>query len=142
MQTHANAIDFDYLQTMNIKLLKGRFFDENRASDTINSVIINETLAKEFNIYDDPIGKKIKPGFNDENNVPKILTVVGMVKDYHTNGFDSKIVPTIMIHWNTFGWMKQNFWWMQFKIKPNNVQETLKYIENYWKEEYRARISF
>ena len=29
--------------------------------------------------------------------------------------------------------MKQNFWWMQFKIKPNNVQETLKYIENYWK---------
>jgi putative ABC transport system permease protein len=37
------------------------------------------------------------------------------------------------MHWNTSNVMKQNFWWMQFKIKPNNVQETLKYIENYWK---------
>jgi putative ABC transport system permease protein len=118
---------------MDVTLLKGRFLQEDRASDTITNVIINETLAKAFNIYEDPIGKKIKPGFNDENNIPKILTVVGMVKDYHTNGLDRKITPTMTMHWNTFNWMKQNFWWMQFKIKPNNVQETLKYIENYWK---------
>jgi putative ABC transport system permease protein len=133
VQTYANAVDFGYLETMDVNLLKGRFLQEDRASDTITNVIINETLAKAFNIYEDPIGKKIKPGFNDENNIPKILTVVGMVKDYHTNGLDRKITPTMIMHWNTFNWMKQNFWWMQFKIKPNNVQETLKYIENYWK---------
>ncbi|WP_064968192.1 ABC transporter permease [Tenacibaculum ovolyticum] len=142
VKTYANAVDFDYLQTMDIKLLKGRFFDQNRASDTINNVIINETLAKEFNIYEDPIGKKIKPGFNDENSVAKTLTVVGMVKDSHTNGFDSKIAPTMITHWSTFGWMKQNFWWMQFKIKPNNVQETLKYIENYWKRNIEQGYPF
>ncbi|AUC83992.1 antibiotic ABC transporter permease [Polaribacter sp. ALD11] len=142
VQTYANAVDFDYLQTMKMKLLKGRFFDENRTSDTINNVIINETLAKAFNIYNDPIGKKIKPGFYDENGVLKVLNIIGMVKDNHTYGFDSKILPTMVTHWNTFNWMKQNFWWIQFKIKPNNTQETLKYIENYWGENIEQGYPF
>ena len=64
----------------------------------------------------------------------KEFEIVGMVKDYHTFGLDNEIVPTMMFHWNTFDWMKQNFWYMQFKIKPNNSQETLKFIENYWAE--------
>lgn len=142
VQNYANAVDFGYLETMDITLLKGRFLQEDRASDTITNVIINETLAKAFNIYKDPIGKKIKPGFNDENNVPKVLTFMGMVKYYHTNGLDRKITPTMTVHWNTFNWMKQNFWWMQFKIKPNNVQETLKYIENYWKANFEQGYPF
>ena len=142
VQTYANAIDFNYLQTMDIKLVKGRLLKENLASDTLKNVLINETLAKKFNIYDDPIGKKIDAGFGDETNDGKNLIVVGMVEDYHTNGLDSKIVPTMMIHWNTFGWMKQNFWWMQFKIKPDNADETLKYLEDYWKENIEQGYPF
>ncbi|WP_337994872.1 ABC transporter permease [Polaribacter ponticola] len=132
VQTYANAIDFNYLQTMNVKLVKGRYLQESFASDTLKNILINETLAKKFNIYDDPIGKKIDAGFGDEVNDGKNLIIVGMLKDYHTNGLDSEILPTMMMHWNTFDWMKQNFWWMQFKIKPDNAQETIKFIENYW----------
>ena len=142
VQTFANAIDFNYLETMKVTLLKGRFLDENKASDTIQNILINETSAKTFNIYDDPIGKKIKPGFNDKNNNVKEFEIVGMVKDYHTFGLDSEIVPTMMFHWNTFDWMKQNFWYMQFKIKPNNSQETLKFIENYWAENIEQGYPF
>jgi putative ABC transport system permease protein len=142
VQTFANAIDYNYLQTMNIKLLKGRFLQENLASDTLKNVLINETLAKAFNIYDDPIGKKINAGFGDEANDGKNLNVVGMLKDYHTHGLDSKIVPTIMMHWNTFDWMKQNFWWIQIKIKPDNAQETIKFLENYWKENIEQGYPF
>lgn len=142
VQTFANAVDFNYLQTMEVKLLKGRFLDKNKASDTIKNVLINETLAKAFNIYDDPIGKKIKPGFTDENNNVKVFEVVGMVQDYHTFGFDSKIEPTMMFHWNTFDWMKRNFWWVQFKVKSSDVQETLKVVENYWKENVEQGYPF
>ncbi|QOD61055.1 ABC transporter permease [Polaribacter haliotis] len=142
IQTHANAVDFNYLETMEVTLLKGRFLDENMASDTISNVIINETLAKELNIYDNPIGKKIRPGFSDETKKTKTFEVVGMVKDYHTFGLDRKIVPTFMFHWNTVGWVKNNFWKMQFKIKPNNVSETLKHLENYWKQNVEQGYPF
>ncbi|KGL64054.1 ABC transporter permease [Polaribacter sp. Hel1_85] len=142
VQTNGNAIDFNYLQTMDIQLLKGRFLQENRASDTIKNVLINETLARAFNIYEDPIGKKIKAGYGGSETKDGKFEVVGMIKDYHIWGLDSKIPPTMLMHWNTFNWMKRNFWMMQFKIKPNNAQETLKHIENYWKENVEQGYPF
>ena len=38
--------------------------------------------------------------------------------------------------------MKQNFGTMQFKIKSNNVEETLLYIESYWKENVEQGYPF
>ncbi|MEO9569563.1 MAG: ABC transporter permease [Polaribacter sp.] len=142
VQTNGNAIDFEYLQTMNIPLITGRLLQENKASDTLTNVLINETLAKAFNIYDNPIGKKIKSGYGGSESKDGKFQVVGMVKDYHILGMDSKIPPTMLFHWNTFNFMKQNFWMMQFKIKPDNVQETLRYIENYWKENVEQGYPF
>lgn len=142
IQTNANAIDYNYLNVMKIKVLKGRGLNEDFASDTIKNILINETLAKNLGIYDDPIGKKLNAGFGDEDNDGKNLVIIGMVKDYNTLGLDTKIPPTAFMHWNSFDWMKQNFWKVQFKIKPNNVQETLKYIESYWKENIEQGYPF
>ena len=141
VQTHVNAMDYNYLQTMNVRLLKGRFLEENKASDTIKNVIINETLAKAFQIYEDPIGKRITSDFNSDT-IKGSLEVVGMIKDYHVLGLDSKIPPTMLYHWNTFNWMKQNLWQMQFKIKSNSISETLKYIENYWNKHIEQGYPF
>jgi putative ABC transport system permease protein len=46
------------------------------------------------------------------------------------------------MHWNSFDWMKQNFWTIQFKIKPNNVEQTLGFIEDYWKENIEQGYPF
>ena len=137
VQSNANAVDYNYINAMDIKIVKGRELQENKASDTINNILINETLAKAFNIYDDPIGKQIKIGFDDKKK-----NVIGIVKDYHTRGLDSKIPPTFFIHWNTIDWVKGNFGTIQFKIKPNNLQETLDDIEIYWKENVEQGYPF
>ena len=142
VQANANAIDFNYLDVMNIKIVKGRGIEEVRASDTIKNILINETLAKAFNIYDDPIGKKINLGFGADDNDGKNMNVIGVVKDHHSRGLDSKIPPTFFMHWNNFDWMKNNFQIMQFKIKSGNAQETLKHIENYWKENIEQGYPF
>lgn len=139
VQANANAIDYNYLDVMNIKVVKGRGIEESKASDTIKNILINETLAKAFNIYDDPIGKKINLGFGDD---AKNMNIIGVVKDYHTRGLDSKIPPTFFMHWNSFDWMRQNFWMMQFKIKPNNIQETLGHIEKYWNDNIEQGYPF
>ncbi len=142
VQANANAIDYNYFDVMDIKIIKGRGIEERRASDTIKNILINETLAKAFNIYDDPIGKKINLGFGGDDNDGKKMNVIGVVKDYHSRGLESKIPPTFFMHWNSFDWMKQNFWMMQFKVKPNNIQETLKHVENYWKENIEQGYPF
>ena len=139
VQTHANAMDFNYLDVMNIQVLKGRTLNENRASDTIRNVLINETLAKAFNIYENPIGKKIILGWIKGED--KNAEVVGMVKDYHTLGLDEKIPPTFFLHWNT-SWAKGTFNRVQLKIKPNDIDATLAYLEQYWNKNIQQGYPF
>ncbi len=142
-QANANAMDYNYLSVMSIKILKGRGLEENRASDTIKNILINETLAKALNIYANPIGKKIDiSSFGEADNDGKNMIVIGMVKDYHTLGLDREIPPTFFTHWNSFDWMKRNFQMMQLKIKPESINETLNYIEIYWKENVEQGYPF
>jgi putative ABC transport system permease protein len=130
-----DAIDYNFFDVMGIDILKGRGFKEEFASDSINNVLINETLAKKLTIYDDPIGKEIKTRFGRRQ-------VIGMVKDYHVDGLDSKIQSTVFQHWNSTGFMKNMLLKIQVKIKPNNVQETLGFLEEYWKENIEQGYPF
>ncbi len=69
------AVSRDYLSTMQINLVKGRSFnsaDEQGSS----SVIINQTLERQFWPNEDPIGQKLQ--FGEQRTV---CTVVGVVRD-------------------------------------------------------------
>ena len=128
---NSNAIDFGYLDMVKIKILKGRDLNIDFASDSISNILINETLAKELSIYNDPIGKEVEVGFRSANGMKR--TVVGMIKDYHIDGFDKKINPMFIMHWNMYSWMKRyNMYAVQFKVNAQNMDETIKYIEEYW----------
>lgn len=142
IQANSNAMDFEYMDMVNLKLIKGRQLQPSFASDTIKNILINETLAKGLGIYDDPIGKKIDVGYGSKDNDGQGLNVIGVVKDYHIYGMDSKIPPIFMLHWNSFDWMKQNFWFIQFKIKPENFEETIADIEQYWKNNVEQGYPF
>jgi putative ABC transport system permease protein len=142
VQANSNAVDYNYMELMDLEILKGRGFKEEIASDTIKNIVINETLAKAFNIYDDPIGKKVNAGFSSTDNDGKGLNVIGMVKDYHILGLDNKIPPMFIFHWNTFDWMRQNIWMIQVKVKAKNVDQTIAYLENYWKENIEQGYPF
>lgn len=65
-----------YLQTMGITLRSGRYFDNTDQEDSTQvSVIINETLAKQFFAGQNPIGRTVGGGFG----VPQ--RIVGVVAD-------------------------------------------------------------
>jgi len=138
VQTNIDDIDYSYLEVMGVEILKGRSFEIERASDTLKNVLINESLAKAFNIYDDPIGKKIDAAMSSDDG--KKLNIIGMVKDYHVLGLDTKIPPTLYRSWSKGN--KENLWMVQLKIKPDNVQETLSYLEGYWKENIEQGYPF
>lgn len=118
-----NSVDFGYPEMMGMDLLKGRFLSSEYASDTVNNVVINETLAKELGIYDNPVNQKLN----------KELNVVGMVKDFHVFDAFSPIKPLIMEHWiSEKKHMVYNMGNILVKFKPENLDEIISNLEVYW----------
>ncbi len=127
----SNTVDYNYIEFAHLKLLRGRTFSEAFASDTITSIILNETAAKRLGIYNDPIGKKVRIGWlRDED--PRQLEVIGMIKDFHFDGFDVKIDPMFLIHWKTFPFAKDWISAIQFKVNSEDISKTIADIEDFW----------
>ena len=86
-------IDENYLPDVEIPILLGRNFSSDFATDPTNSVIVNETFVKEFNLSA-PIGETIKLIENDEGN--QMRTIIGVVKDFHFGSLREPIKPMFM----------------------------------------------
>src|SRR5205823_5942547 len=75
-----------YFESMGVKLVRGRFFDDRDGATGPRTVIVDERLAKRFWPNQDPIGRRMyRP--NEINNLTAItpqivfLTVVGVIHD-------------------------------------------------------------
>ncbi|MCY1483434.1 Macrolide export ATP-binding/permease protein MacB [compost metagenome] len=118
------AIDFGMLDMMKIKIAEGRDLSASFSSDTVNSIILNETairLMKEK----DPLGKEIN--WND-----KKLKIVGVAKDFHISGPQDEIPPMTIFHYKTINWMIQNANKVFVKIEAQHMESALKEIESFW----------
>jgi len=51
----------DYLRTLRIRLVRGRFFSDLDRADTEPVLVIDEKLARQYWPTEDPIGKRIRP---------------------------------------------------------------------------------
>ncbi|NVK53017.1 MAG: ABC transporter permease [Flavobacteriaceae bacterium] len=139
LNSAANIIDYNYLDFAKIKLLKGRNFSKELASDSLK-IIINETAAKELGIYNKPIGEKLNLGWLNDNAPP--LEVIGMVKDYHFDGFDTKITPMFFVLWTSFDFPQNWIPAVQFKLKPENFDKTIAEIEDFWRQNIDTKYPF
>ncbi|WP_420572629.1 ABC transporter permease [Kordia sp.] len=128
-------LDLGHLEMINTKLSKGRYFSEDFASDTINSVIFNETAVKRLGIANDPINKEVE--INE-----KKFTIVGVVKDYHMEGLDKEIRPAFFMYYTGFSWIRSAMSTVQFKIKPEKKEEILAEIERFWTTELEPGYPF
>jgi putative ABC transport system permease protein len=79
------GVDYDFLNTMGIELVKGRSFSRDFKSDIEYSFILNESAVKALGM-DDPIGKKVSDG-----------TVIGVVKDFNLFSIREDIPPLILM---------------------------------------------
>lgn len=118
------GMDFDMLDMMNIKIKKGRGLSEKYASDSISSILINETAEKMMN-EKDVLGKEI-------NWNGKKLKVVGVVADFHLNGPHNEIPPMAFFHFKTIDWMIFNVNKIYVKVNPEDLEMAKADIEKFW----------
>ncbi len=70
----------DYLRTMRVPLLRGRWFTAADTADAPRVVVINETAAKRFFPGEDPIGKRIGLGVNQFSGGAEVIGIAGDVR--------------------------------------------------------------
>jgi putative ABC transport system permease protein len=128
------AVDFGMLEMMKTNVIEGRFFNEKFASDTINTMMINETALKMMN-EKNPIGKMIEWNGNK-------LKIVGVVKDFHLYGPQAEIPPMAFFHFKTIDWMLQNVNTIYVKVEPKNIEQTISNIEKFWVKKVDTEYPF
>ncbi len=77
-----------YFQTMNISLLRGRFFEDRDTTDAPQVAIIDETMQRKFWPNEDPLGKRISFQRDAQGNPiwREIVGIVGHVKQRGLEG--------------------------------------------------------
>jgi putative ABC transport system permease protein len=73
----------DYFKTLGIRLIEGRLFNQSDGPGTPSVAIINQTMARTFWGNRSPIGRRVRPHFENP-----WFTVIGVVADAKNAGLD------------------------------------------------------
>jgi len=110
------SVDYDYFETLGMKIIQGRSFSEDYATDVENYVLNEEALR--ITGLESPIGKLFSC-WEDEGKI------IGIVKNFHANSLHSEIGPVIFTLSQRHGSHRYIF----VKIRPNDVPGTLAFLE-------------
>lgn len=125
IQLQSWQIDYDYLKTMGMEIVKGRNFSKDYATDS-TAVLITETTAKLLG-YEDPINKTIyAPSETNYFDAMIPLNIIGVVKDFHYESLVQNIGPVCLRLGHSRGAVS-------FKINAGSTSSLINQIENKWK---------
>ncbi|MCP4724637.1 MAG: FtsX-like permease family protein [bacterium] len=128
-------VDPDFIDTYEFQIVEGRNFSREITSDTANSILINETAARDLG-WDDPIGKKI--GQPSGGTAAQVQTtdreVIGVIKDIHFRSLHTTIEPLVIFY--VPGVQGNGYQFITLKVNAVNLSETLNSLESKWNELY------
>ena len=87
-------VDTQYFSTMEVPLIAGRNFTLFDTDNTQTVGVIDQTLARRYWPNQDPLGQQIKFGFGAGIQG---VTIIGVVGDIKSDGFDAPSVPHIYV---------------------------------------------
>jgi putative ABC transport system permease protein len=114
--------DEDFMSTLKLTLVDGRFFSEEFPSD-VNGVVINEAAARLFG-FDNPVGEKIQT-FWKENNLDT-REIIGVVKDYNFQSLEEEITSLLIFN----GKEGDN---IIVRFTSGDINNNINLIESKWK---------
>lgn len=111
----------DYLETMNLRLKEGRFFDRTTPSDSVFSVVVNERFVKEMG-WTEPLNQFFMHG-------GKQHTVIGVVRDFHHDDFYMGLRPVMF----TLA-PEKDFKFLSFQVNAGTTTAVEQEMRELWKE--------
>jgi putative ABC transport system permease protein len=83
-------VSTNYLQTMNVPLRQGRYFESSDNAQSMPVAIVNETMARQYWPGENALGRRFKLGGPEDTDVPWVQ-IVGIVADIRQMGLDEPV---------------------------------------------------
>lgn len=120
-------VEPNFMDVLNIPLVAGRKFTDNRMSESQGSIIVNEIAAKKLGFEpEEIIGKQL---FNDHSGGRQSFEVIGVMKDYHQVTLKEEIYPLLFRVPET----ESAHQFIVMDIAGQHFNETLRKTEAVWK---------
>ena len=125
LYTEIWPVDADYLQTMGMKIAKGRNFSPQLQSDSLG-MVINETAARMLGYYNDPLNKKLYfPKQQNGKTVVNEYHILGVLKDFNFSSLRDNITPVVMTLANDNGALS-------IKANTKNMKPFVTAVQKVW----------
>ena len=122
-------VDHNFISTYGMEIVKGRDFSEQFSTDADQALIINEKAAAALGWGDEVLGKRLVNVSRDNRQG----IIVGVVKDFHSASMKMEISPVVIALDPRF------FAFISVRIRPDNVSNTLAFLESSLRETYPDR---
>jgi putative ABC transport system permease protein len=117
--------DEDYVPTLGLKMVAGRNFSRQMATDT-DAVLINESAAKMLG-YTNPIGQMIYDPTDNKVTKLKPYRIIGVMKDFNFQSLRSNVTPLLLFSGHDLGGLS-------IRTSTANIAALLSQIKNKWTE--------
>lgn len=125
LSVEARYVDANYFETIGGEILKGRSFsDKMLGTDSVQSIILNETAFKKLGLTQENTAIDI---VREDTKVK--LNVIGIVKDIQAHGFTNAIMPTAYLVGEYSNYFRRN---VIFRLNTTNLKETTAAIKTVW----------
>ena len=119
----AFLVYWDFIQTFDFQVVSGRAFSRDFPSDTVNAIMINETMVKNMGwTNESALGKRVKSADGNER-------VIGVVKDFNAMSLRSPLnnfIIDMFIRPRAFTQI------VAVRINSNNYNDAIRFIESKW----------
>ncbi|GAB5525096.1 MAG: ABC transporter permease [Roseivirga sp.] len=116
------GVDHYFVETYDMEMIAGRNFDPQSAYDS-TAVIVNEAFVRSLGL-EDPLNAKVTVWNPERAGSP----IIGVVKDFHFQKLHEEINPVMLRI------APRNIWNLSVRMAPENIDQTLSFIENKWNE--------
>jgi len=123
--------DHDYLKTLGLRIIAGRDFSRDMATDETEAFIINESAVKEFG-FGTPEKALNQPihwnewAPRDSTKPIKKGKVIGVIQDFHYTSLHEKVMPTVIEIY------PQVTFKVAVKVKTAEMKNAIAYIKETW----------
>jgi putative ABC transport system permease protein len=101
MGMHIIGAGINLEKALGVKVVAGRSFSADIATDAREAILVNQTLVKRFG-WDQPLGKRFGGGMN-------VRRVIGVVEDFHYTSLHNEMGPLVIQPINdNFGMVPEN----------------------------------
>jgi putative ABC transport system permease protein len=110
------SVDYNFVETLELKLLQGRSFSKDYAMDATNAAILSESAVEHFGLTN-PVGSTIQQSEKES------LQVIGVIADINMRSMKQGFMPLVL------RMTEDNLYEVVVRFAPGTFDKTITFLE-------------